>query len=81
MVVVIVTVRSAYGLRPNVGSLLASSIQLMISIKRLGLCLIIIRALRLYTVRVIRQTIVSILMTRTAIVETEMIFLTILFFF
>ena len=78
---IIVAVRSACGLGPGVESLLASSIRLLISTKRLRLGLVVIRASRLYTVRVMRQAAVSTLMTRTAIIKTEVIFLTILFFF
>ena len=82
VVVIIITVDGgACGLGPGVGSLLASSIRLVISTKRLELRLVVIRASRLYTVQVIQQAAVSTLMIRTAIIETEVIFLTILFFF
>ena len=69
-----------YRLGSNVWSLLVRPIQL-ITTKRLDFRLVVIRASRLYTVRVIRQAVVFTLITKTAIVKTEVIFLTILFFF
>ena len=70
----------ACGLGSSVRSLLARPIRL-ITTKWLDFRLVVIRASRLHTVRVVRQAAVSTLMIRTAIVETEVIFLTILFFF
>ena len=69
---IIVMVRGACGLGPGVGSLLARLIRL-ITTKRLDFRLVVIRASRLHTVRVVRQAAVSALMTRTATVKTEVI--------